>query len=189
MLVDKEQWLLGSKEVNVVILVSIKEDKEALSETKATEASRRRVRSLLIDFGSTKGKVLHMKEVQGEDEDIKEDFNEVVSDRGMYQEIRDMIDPDDWIGPLNVSLEVWERGPSGPQRQGERTQIIPKTDTAAPVIKITDLFPGSYYENLQDFDASRTREMDLDRFGHHLKQARKEVARDRALDFLRPWDD
>jgi len=44
---------------------------------------------------------------------------------------------------------------------------------AAPVIKITDLFPGSYYENLQGFDASRTREMGLDRFGHHLKKSEK----------------
>lgn len=54
---DWEDMLVGGNKVNVVILVSIK------SATRATEASRRRIRSLLIDFGTTKGKALHMKEV------------------------------------------------------------------------------------------------------------------------------
>lgn len=66
LLIDKEQWLVGSKDVNVLILANMKEDTQALSETRATETSRCRIQSLLKDFGNTKGKgkILHMKEVR-----------------------------------------------------------------------------------------------------------------------------
>lgn len=53
------------------------------------------------------------------------------------------------------------------------------------MILITDLFPGNYYENLRDFDAFRTREMDPEESGLYMMRAKKMLAFDRALDFLR----
>lgn len=56
--VDKEQWLVGGDEVKVVVLVNIKENEDALSATRATEASRCRIQSLLRNLGNSKRKSL-----------------------------------------------------------------------------------------------------------------------------------
>lgn len=76
-------------------------------------------RAFLETSETQKGKALHM-EIQGPDEDFDGKVDEVASEAGIHGKS----DPDDWMGPLDVSMEVWERGPSGPQQRGNRTVSI-----------------------------------------------------------------
>lgn len=57
------------------------------------------------------------------------------------------------------------------------------------MIKVTDLFPPRYYENIQDFDASRAIKMELDGLRDFLEYGRKGLAFNGALAYTRPMSD
>ncbi|GAM34879.1 hypothetical protein TCE0_015f02754 [Talaromyces pinophilus] len=109
LLSDAKQWLVKkSDEVNIVVIIDIKEDKLARREVRATPKSQERLRRLVAEFG-------------GEEARLRDDIDsqpDVDSDNEMYREIKSIINVDDWVGPLSASLEIWELNGQTPQQRG-----------------------------------------------------------------------
>lgn len=112
LLLDMEQWLLKSDSVNAVILVDIKETKKPIPRGSKGEP-RERLRILLEKYGNTQAK--EMYDMGGVDENFDEMDHDNVDQSScpdLYASIDEEVQkhPEDWVGDLQVTVEVWERG-------------------------------------------------------------------------------
>lgn len=108
LLSDAKQWLVKkSNQVNIAIIINIKEDKAARHQVQKTPKSQKRLRELLIEFGSEEARLR-------DGIDSQPDVN---SSDELFSEIESNINVDDWIGPLTASLEIWELNGQTPKKR------------------------------------------------------------------------
>lgn len=109
LLSDAKQWLVKkSDEVNIAVIIDIKEDKLARRKVQMTPKAQERLRNLIAEYGTEEAR-------------LRDDIDsqpEVDSGDEMYGEVESVINVDDWVGPLSVSLEIWELNGQTPQQRG-----------------------------------------------------------------------
>jgi hypothetical protein len=103
---DAAQWLQRSGGmVRLAIIVTIKEDVQDLRARQKSSAVKRRIRGLVVRFGNAKGK---------DQEKVDHGDSDVESDAEMYRHIESLIVTEDWVGPINATLEVWHMADGTP---------------------------------------------------------------------------
>jgi hypothetical protein len=106
---DAKQWLVRkSDEVNIAVIIDIKEDKQALLKVEMTPESQERLRRLVTEFGNEEARL----------RDGIDSQPDVDSDNEMYRDIKSIINVDDWVGSLSASLQIWELNGQTPQQRG-----------------------------------------------------------------------
>lgn len=136
---DAYQWLTTHKsDVNLVIIIDIKEDRSALQADQCKE----RIRQLAVNFGNEKGRMRH--NIEGPDSDDMgdndhsdntlpdattdvvmqevENDDQSMSDTGtedLFDDLEKTMNVNDWVGPLTASLEFWELKDGKPHRRGK----------------------------------------------------------------------
>lgn len=125
---DALQWLTKSADVNLAIIVDIKEDRITLQAEKDTTAFHTRTRKLVDQFGNEQARARDdgIDDTDGKVSDDRGDGNDdpssILSDAAtddLMEELQTEIHVDDWVGPLSASLEFWELEDGKPQRRGE----------------------------------------------------------------------
>lgn len=118
---DMRQWLIKSKDVLLVVLVDVKENHTVHKARRNTPECEQRINKLLKEFGNSKGKAIL-------DQDEEYDENDTASDDELYKTIRQAVETDDWVGPIEAYIELWERGVQGPQKRGRKlvSCLVPK---------------------------------------------------------------
>jgi len=166
---DAVEWLLRERRLMVVILVDINEDNRALTQTQNSDGFHSRVQSLQNRYGNG-----------SEDSD-----GESESGQTLYDNIDRAIVDGDWVGPLRASLEVWSRNDEGVPTCREAVTVLP-TPSGDPTVKITDLVPVESQSQFLAFDPSLEAKLNMETYKSALNMAVHDLARDRALGFLRP---
>lgn len=179
LLLDMDQWLLKTDSVNAVILIDIKETKKPTPQGSKGE-SRERLRVLLEKYGNAQAK--EMYDMDGVDENFDEmDHGDIeeTSSPDLYAELDKDVEshPEDWVGDLRVSVEVWGRGREFRGRVSILPDVLPPP-SSPPFLKPSDFFPSSRATEDINFDTASIRE--------RIEIGRNELALNRALRFLRP---
>lgn len=96
---DAQQWLERSGgKVQLVVLIDINEDIKTRKSRQNTKEAKQRLKNLLISFGTT---------IARENEGIELDVCETESNPDTYDEIESQIFAEDWVGPIEATLEQW----------------------------------------------------------------------------------
>jgi hypothetical protein len=108
---DALQWLTKSQgRVRLVVLVDIKEDIQSLMARNKSDKTRDRVKALTKRFGNAKAK----------NRDGIDYSSDETSDDEMYENLRSAIEVEDWVGAIQVKLELWHMANGDPQQRGEQ---------------------------------------------------------------------
>ncbi|KAL1966306.1 hypothetical protein VTN77DRAFT_4659 [Rasamsonia byssochlamydoides] len=149
-----------------------------------TPECKQRIDKLLRDFGNSEGKARQGQDDSEDEEYFEEDAR---SDEDLYKAIKQAVEVDDWVGPIEAHIELWERGVQGPQKRGTMLRVIPQsTNSVSPVLKATDLVPPECRHHFASFDPSRQARLDLDDLRRFLSAGKKKLAYCRALGHIRP---
>lgn len=145
---DMYQWLTKSSDVQLVVLVDIKEDHKMRKTRWETPECKQRVNELLRDFGNAEGNAKH-----GRDESVAEDSpdEDARSNEDLYKSIKQAIEVDDWVGPIEVHVELWETGDQGPQKRGNRIVSRPWKDSVYGPPRLTII---ASYTSVHQFSVS-----------------------------------
>ncbi|KAF8241296.1 hypothetical protein K440DRAFT_665379 [Wilcoxina mikolae CBS 423.85] len=214
---DIRQWLdKAARKVQVVVLVDIQEDMAARRRQARSDDAQARVKELLMRFGNEQAKEKYS--IKGEDGDTNfgqnvgsvdvamvdvtgnlgheanddEEPGDVSftteSDEYLYDAIATANTPEDWVGPITVTMEIWRRIDGKPTRAVGGISVLPKDPTQSdPVLKITDIIPPQHRGDFtQPWDSTRTWPLNLDQYRDFLRVRVQELALLRALDLLRP---
>ena len=131
LLSDKNQWILKTESVNLVLIFNIKERGRPTKHD--GEEAHGRIRALLMDYGNKEGKSRHAAISQYQDEQTSSSGAsnaERPSDAALYNQIAEQVQVKDWVGELSVHL-FWERDSSGGSRR--RGNLVVST---LPVIQM-----------------------------------------------------
>jgi hypothetical protein len=121
-----EQLLVKRRgEVNLVILVNVKEDKAMLRDAQKTREFRVRLQNLVAAFGNDEAKLVHsIDDDDGDSGDSGDCDSDIemseLSSEDLKYAIEDRLNVDDWVGPLSADLEFWELKNGICQRRGQR---------------------------------------------------------------------
>ena len=108
---DALQWLTKSQgRVRLVVLINIKEDIQSRTARKNSKEAPRRIKTLMKSFGNAKA-----KDRSGIDYDT-----DATSDDGMYEDIKAAIEVEDWVGPIQATLELWHMADGHPRQRGDQ---------------------------------------------------------------------
>lgn len=164
---DVRQWFLAGSGAQLVVLIDIQEDHEALQNRRKTDGFQNRFRQLVLKYA---------REDSVDKLGIQDDFGE------MYRHLCDS-EPEnylDFVGPIQVRLELWALENGVPQRRSSH-QVIPPLDHTVE-LKASDLIP----EQLLDTSNNRKVPFDLSLYRKFLGRGVKDLAFRRALDILHP---
>ena len=101
----------------------------------------------------------------------------------MYESLKEELDIDDFVGPIEAFLEVYEFNGKNPVRRGPIHPIMPQgTQEDHPPIWIADILTCSHV-NPRD---KRETFLDIERYRKCLTASFQKLALFRALDMLRP---
>lgn len=106
---DMRQWLLKTDDVQLVIVIGIEENQINKKSRWETEACKARAKHLLRQFGNEKSRTKHAPEDSSDD---------IESGDHIYKQIRATIQVEDWVGEIESSIELWERGAQGLKERG-----------------------------------------------------------------------
>ncbi|PKY00943.1 hypothetical protein P168DRAFT_293326 [Aspergillus campestris IBT 28561] len=185
---DMKQWLLHSRgEVQLVILADINEDKKQLLKQQKSETFRDHAAKVLKDFGNPLGRRKHTEILMADNRvyqgDRARDISALVE--RLHHEIDDVVQVEDWIGPITADLELWVLKDSEPYRRG-RARVFPGLTGRLPPIYTGDIIPLSCQGSFPNFDASRKLYLDLEEFRCCLLDGIRDDAVERAYDFACP---
>ncbi|OKL60532.1 hypothetical protein UA08_04305 [Talaromyces atroroseus] len=186
---DAKQWLLKAcHEVNLVVIIDIKEDIRARKRTRESAESKKRIRELVAKYGNGQAQNKHnMDSEDGLEGSETHTISENGERDGTYEQIQSEIDIEDWVGPHTVNLEMWERAGRTAQKRGQTFQVLPRPSyRVRPTIPITDIMPKDEQARMKNFDDSRGLELDMNKFREWLRDARRELALARATNYIRP---
>lgn len=212
---DAFDWLTKIEDVNLVVIVDIKEDRKALQDVKHTTAFQNRARKLVDQFGNEQARARDGSiddtdgEVTNDRGDGNDDPSSILSDTAtddLIKELETEIDVDDWIGPLSARLEFWELKDETLQQRGEsfvslihffsvyhmltlsRLQdILPRPrKPVQPVIPILDMVPKDQRKKFTKYDLSQVARIDMKQARHRLLAGRRMLALERAREYIRP---
>jgi hypothetical protein len=187
-------WLRRERRLSIVILVNIDEDLRVLREIQSSEGFQHRARGLLSLYGNTAGQGNNWISV--EESDARSE-----SDQTLYDSIDRSIVDSDWVGPLTATLEIWCRSGDGvpTRREGPVVRLLswpfanhffaqevlpaPRTN---PTIHITDLVPEEFQGQFPSSNWSGETQLDMETYKSAMEMATHDLARDRALGYLRP---
>lgn len=172
---DAEHWFIGTKgSVQLVVLINIIEDTKALARHKTTPECQNRLENLARKFAN---------ETALSDMAIENEYADEDSNPEMYDSMEKELEIDDFVGPIEAFLEVYEFNGEHPVRRGPVHPIIPQgTQEDYPSIYISDVLPRSHV-NARD---KRETFLDLERYRKCLTASFQKFALFRALDMLRP---
>ncbi|KAN0075616.1 hypothetical protein V8E54_006886 [Elaphomyces granulatus] len=173
---DVREWLDRDSRTCIAIFININEDTHTLRKIQASEGFHCRSQVLLDKFGNTAARNEHGLSVSDFDSD---------SDQALYDSIDAEIVETDWVGPLEASLEVWGRDEAGASACREVVEVLP-TPKGNPTILMSDLVPPEFRYKFPDLDFSKKTWLDMTTYESAIKMAVHDLARDRALGFLRP---
>ncbi|KAE8377304.1 hypothetical protein BDV26DRAFT_281932 [Aspergillus bertholletiae] len=186
LIIDMKRWLLFScGRVQLVILVDINEDKKPLLKQQRSCSFKHRAAKILKDFGNELGKSKHGDILscicQG---DKVSDTSSALSPELDY-EIDDIIQAEDWVGPITVDLEFWILKGSQPHKR-DHGRVFPEPARLSPPIYAGDVIPLSYQGTIPNFDPLRKLYLDLEEFQHCLLGGIRDDAVRRAWGFACP---
>ncbi|PLN80886.1 hypothetical protein BDW42DRAFT_169986 [Aspergillus taichungensis] len=189
---DMEQWLLHSRgEVQLVVLANIKEDKKQLLKQQKTDSFKDHAAKILEHFGNELGRSKHAEILMADacvyqghqatniSGTLAERLNHEVDD------IIDMVQVENWIGPITADFEFWVLRDSKPHRRG-RARVFPGLIGYLPPIYAGDVIPLSCQGSFPNFDASRKLYLDLEEFRCQLLGGIREDAVERAYEYACP---
>ncbi|KAL4921328.1 hypothetical protein BDW62DRAFT_174473 [Aspergillus aurantiobrunneus] len=188
------QWLVRSGgQVQLVLLVDIKEDGKGKVSCQKTPAAQQRLRQLIRTFGTHHVKT--MAGFHGSDSgsssstanvsELGDDDDSDTSDPDMYNAVRNGIMVSDWVGPLTVTAELWElRGGVPAVRTTTRILPTPQAQTSL-LIKLRDLIPPNHLQEIDGLDVDAGHPLDLDIFRELLQEGSQDLAFERAIRYLR----
>lgn len=111
---DAKQWLVECEDVNIVVIIDIKEKKAAGNSQESID----RKRMLVTKYGNDEA---HNRDNIEDDQRPPLDSDsdtESVSNRDILKQIKLEVDVQDWVGPLTAKLEIWEVVEGTPQKRG-----------------------------------------------------------------------
>lgn len=115
---DVEHWFIGTKgSVQLVILININEDKTALTRRKTTPEYQNRVENLVRQFAN-KAALSDMA--------VEDEYSDEESNPEMYDSLKEELDIDDFVGPIEAFLEVYEFNGKSPVRRRPIHPITPQ---------------------------------------------------------------
>ncbi|KAJ9324853.1 hypothetical protein DTO027B5_3288 [Paecilomyces variotii] len=173
---DAKQWLSRSSTVRLVILVDITEDVRIRRGRQDTDEVKKRIKDLLVKFGTT---------IAREKEGIELDDCETLSTPDLYDEIQSQIVAEDWVGPIQATLEQWTMENDALKLRSRIIVLPEQLDSLNPTITIGDIIPKAERYLFKDFDDSRSTELDMDDYRELLRGATVHLARQRALSRIR----
>lgn len=173
---DAKQWLVTGREAQLVVLIDIQEDREALKAHRKTKDFQDRFYQLVLNY-AREGVINNLG--------IRDDFGEIYgylsdSEPEDYLNLQNDLVQMDFVGPFEVTLELWAIKNGHPQRRSTH-QVFPPRDKTVE-FKTYDLIP----QDLVDPDDDRTIVFDLSLYRQFLERGCKDLAYWRALDVLRP---
>ncbi|GAM34881.1 hypothetical protein TCE0_015r02757 [Talaromyces pinophilus] len=186
---DAEQWLLkGNEDVNLVILVDIKEDRVILKKTTSALDSRTRLKKLVAAFGNDEAKRRHNNNGDNDtNDDVSGPTVTKLSPKDWKSAVESQLNIDDWVGPLSAFLEFWELKNGRCEIRGQRFPILPRSKKPVrPAIPIVDMIPISERAKFKEVDKSREMDLDMNDIRVHLRDGRQRLAFARAKEYLRP---
>lgn len=173
---DASQWLLSGREAQLVVLVDIQEDTEALRRHRQTAEFRQRFQELLRESAGQ-----GTMDILGEDDHLDDEVQHLSdSEPEDYLDLRENVFHPDFVGPIEVTLELWTLEQGLPKRRSTHQVIPPLDDTVE--LKASDLIP----EELVDPSDTRAVPFDLCLYRKFLNCGVQDLAFWRALDILRP---
>ncbi|KAL2815609.1 hypothetical protein BDW59DRAFT_166756 [Aspergillus cavernicola] len=177
---DMRQWFENAvSPVAVVVLVKIEEDLRELRKHRRSDGVRSEPRRLLIDYGD---ELAHSK--HGIELDCDFSGSPIPGLRNIPMSD---ITVGDWVGPLKIFLELWEMDGTEPVLREPRIDILPATaNPRNPKIRATDIIPGSHRGLFENFDGSRTGELDMSYYRAVIHAEISNLAYNRAVGQLRP---
>ncbi|KAE8374441.1 hypothetical protein BDV26DRAFT_42707 [Aspergillus bertholletiae] len=186
LIIDMKRWLLFScGQVQLVILADINKDKKHLLNQKKSCSYRHRAAKILEDFGNERGKSKHGDILscicQG---DKASDTSSTLTEELDYK-IDDIVQVEDWVGPITVDFEFWVLKDSQPHRR-DRGRVFPEPTTPSLAIYAGDVIPLSYQGNIPNFNPSRKLYLDLETFQRRLLGGIRDDAVSRAWEFVCP---
>jgi len=173
---DVTEWLDRDRRIGAAIFINIDEDTQILRNIQASEGFHSRTQALLDKYGNAAGRNKHGLSVSDSD---------CESGQTLYDSIDAEIVETDWVGPLEASLEVWGRDEAGASTCREVVEVLP-TPKGNPTILIADLVPHEFRYKFPELDFSKKTWLDMTTYESAIKMAVHDLARDRALGFLRP---
>ncbi|KAL2821704.1 hypothetical protein BDW59DRAFT_164043 [Aspergillus cavernicola] len=188
---DMKQWLLHSRgRVQLVILADFNEDKKQLLKQQKSDSFRDRAAKILEDFGTPLGRSKHADILSLTADDCVHQGDRATDissapAKGLNHEIDDVVQVEDWIGPITADFEFWVLKDSKPYRRG-RARVFPELTGRLPPIYAGDVIPLSSQVSLPNFDASRKLHLDLEEFRCCLLGGIHDDAVERAFDFACP---
>ncbi|KAL2867598.1 uncharacterized protein BJX67DRAFT_352656 [Aspergillus lucknowensis] len=180
-------WLTKTDgETRLVIIVDIREDRQALNQQRRKDVVKQRIAQLLRESGSPLAMTRN--------DDILEYLSSIDEKtmgsckRKPLRSLQSRVHPEDWVGPLQVRFEFWESTTSGPRKRGRSVLLMPRQTRARllPPIRAGDLIPPEYQDRFPGFDASRSFRLDPSEYQSLLEEEIPMLAFRRACRFLCP---
>lgn len=173
---DTRQWLLGARgDVQLIILVDIQEDLNALKRHRQTQEYRERFHALVVEYAHPD--IIDQLELR--DDYGVYDFLEDSACED-YKDLKADINHIDFVGPIEVTLELWElKGDLPTKRSSHR--VLPSGDNHVP-IRFSDVVP----QHRVDAGHDSVTQLDLTLYRTYLERGARDLAFWRALDILRP---
>ena len=132
---DAQQWLLcaggGTK---LVVVINVKEDRKTLQQRRSALPTIRRRNELVQEFGNAKEKLENiMREGGSESDELDEDQSDGASKvsadkQHIYDSVTSKLNIDDWVGPVNATIELWDLNRMGTPRRREGPTVSPLVD-------------------------------------------------------------
>lgn len=108
---DKDDWLYRSSTVMLVFLINIDEDCSALRRHQKSEDFQARLHDMMTRFVCQGG-------ISSGDDSDDYDAHAIRMVNEVFEGIAQDVLVEDWLGPLTVHLEAWERAKDGCRRRG-----------------------------------------------------------------------
>ena len=87
------------------------------------------------EFGNAKAKLENiMREGESESDELNEDESDGTSkvsadDQHIYDSVTSKLKFDDWVGPVNATIELWDLNRNGTPRRREGPTVSPLVDS------------------------------------------------------------
>lgn len=87
------------------------------------------------EFGNAKAKLENiMREGESESDELNEDESDGTSkvsadDQHIYDSVTSKLKVDDWVGPVNATIELWDLNRNGTPRRREGPTVSPLVDS------------------------------------------------------------